>query len=130
MLKIRLQRVGRKHIPTFRVVLTDSRNSTKSGRFLEVLGSFDPRDDKSKIIKEDRVKYWISKGAQLSGTLHNFLVHTKVITGKKINVLPKKRPIVKEETKQPTTNNQPQEGKKEEPTAEVKQDTPKEEVKA
>lgn len=97
MLRIRLQRVGRKHIPTFRVVLTDSKNSTKSGRFLEVLGSFDPRDDKSKIIKADRVKYWISKGAQLSGTLHNFLVHTKVIEGKKINVLPKKRPIKKEE---------------------------------
>ncbi|KKU68111.1 MAG: 30S ribosomal protein S16 [Parcubacteria group bacterium GW2011_GWA2_47_16] len=97
MLKIRLQRVGRKNIPTFRVVLTDSKNSTKSGRFLEVLGSFDPRDDKSKIIKADRVKYWISKGAQLSGTLHNFLVHTKVIEGKKINVLPFKRPIKKEE---------------------------------
>lgn len=96
MLKIRLQRVGRKNIPTFRVVLTDSKNSTKSGRFLEVLGSFDPRDDKSKIIKAERVKYWISKGAQLSGTLHNFLVHTKVIEGNKINVLPKKRPIVKE----------------------------------
>ena len=89
--------MGRKNIPTFRVVLTDSKNSTKSGRFLEVLGSFDPRDDKSKIIKADRVKYWISKGAQLSGTLHNFLVHTKVIEGKKINVLPLKRPIRKEE---------------------------------
>ena len=89
--------MGRKNIPTFRVVLTDSKNSTKSGRFLEVLGSFDPRDDKSKIVKADRVKYWISKGAQLSGTLHNFLVHTKVIEGKKINVLPLKRPIKKEE---------------------------------
>jgi small subunit ribosomal protein S16 len=97
MLKIRLQRVGRKNIPTFRVVLTDPKNSTKSGKFLEVLGSFDPRDDKSKLVKADRVKHWISKGAQLSGTLHNFLVHTKVIEGKKINVLPKKRPIKKEE---------------------------------
>ncbi|MSR78901.1 MAG: 30S ribosomal protein S16 [Candidatus Taylorbacteria bacterium] len=99
MLKIRLQRVGRKNIPTFRVVLTDSKNSTKSGRFLEVLGSFDPRNDASKIVDSERVKYWISKGAQLSGTLHNFFVSNKVITGKKINVLPKKRPIVKEEAK-------------------------------
>lgn len=134
MLKIRLQRVGRKNIPTFRVVLTDSKNSTKSGRFLEVLGSFDPRDDKSKIVKADRVKYWISKGAQLSGTLHNFLVHTKVIEGKKINVLPKKRPIVKEETKQPTTDNKPQGEKKEETKAEIETEkpvaeAPKEEVK-
>ncbi|MDO8591020.1 MAG: 30S ribosomal protein S16, partial [bacterium] len=89
MLKIRLQRVGRKHIPTFRVVLTDSRNSTKSGRFLEILGSYDSRKDDSKIVDAERVKYWISKGAQLSGTLHNFFVHTKIIEGKKINVLPK-----------------------------------------
>ena len=97
MLKIRLQRVGRKHVPTFRVVLTDSRNSTKSGRFLEILGSYDTRKDSEKLVNADRVKYWISKGAQVSGTLHNFLVHTKVIEGKKINVLPKKRPIKKEE---------------------------------
>lgn len=89
--------MGRTNIPTFRVVLTDSKNSTKSGRFLEVLGSYDPRDDKSKLIKTDRVKYWISKGAQPSDTLHNFLVHTKVIEGKKKNVLPFKRPIKKEE---------------------------------
>ena len=97
MLKIRLQRVGRKHIPTFRVVLTDSRNSTKSGRFLEILGSYDPRNDESKIVDAERVKYWISKGAKLSGTVHNFLVHAKIIQGKKINVLPKKKPIKKEE---------------------------------
>lgn len=126
MLKIRLQRVGRKNIPTFRVVLTDSKNSTKSGRFLEVLGSFDPRDDKSKIIKADRVKYWISKGAQLSGTLHNFLVHTKVIEGKKINVLPLKRPIKKEEEAKKGTEVKT-------PVAEVAPaaaEAPKEEVKA
>ena len=99
MLKIRLQRVGRKNIPTFRVVLTDSKNSTKSGRFLEVLGSYDTKDDKNKKVDVERVKYWISKGAKLSGTLHNFLVGTKAIEGKKINVLPKKRPIKKEELK-------------------------------
>jgi hypothetical protein len=37
----------------------------------------------------------MSKGAQTSGTMHNFLVHDKVIEGKKINVLPKKKPTVK-----------------------------------
>ncbi len=117
MLRIRLQRVGRKHVPTFRVVLTDSKNSAKSGKFIEVLGSYDPRDDKSKIIKADRVKHWISKGAQLSGTLHNFLVHTKVIQGKKINVLPMKRPIKKEEAKV-------EEGKKENVEATPAESTP------
>jgi small subunit ribosomal protein S16 len=92
MLKIRLQRVARKHIPIFRVVLTDSKNSTKSGRFKEVLGSFNLVSDEKKVNAE-RVKYWISKGAQPSGTLHNFLVHERIIAGKKINVLPRRTPI-------------------------------------
>ncbi|MFZ2523132.1 MAG: 30S ribosomal protein S16 [Minisyncoccia bacterium] len=43
MLKIRLQRVGRKHEPVFRLVLTDSKNSTKSGKYLENLGNYDAR---------------------------------------------------------------------------------------
>ena len=43
MLKIRLQRIGRKNDPAFRVVLTDSKNSTKSGRFLEILGTYNPK---------------------------------------------------------------------------------------
>jgi len=90
MLKIRLQRVGRKHEPVFRIVLTDSKNSTKSGRFLEVLGSHDPRHKDKTAIKIDRVKHWISKGAKPTGTLHNMLISKKIIEGKKINVLPKK----------------------------------------
>ncbi len=97
MLMIRLQRVGRKHEPTFRLVLTDSKNSTKSGKYLEVLGSYDPRlDNKIEQFKVDKIKHWMSKGAQLSDTVHNFLVGKKVITGKKKNVLPKKKPILKE----------------------------------
>lgn len=90
MLKIRLQRVGRKHAPTFRVVLTDSKNSTKSGRMLEVLGSHDPRHKEMTALDTDRIKHWISKGAQISDTMHNMLISKKVIEGKKINVLPKR----------------------------------------
>lgn len=96
MLKIRLQRVARKHIPIFRVVLTDSKNSTKSGKFHEVLGTYNLVTDEKKIDAE-RVKYWISKGAQPSGTVHNYLVNERIIPGKKINVLPKHRPLKKEE---------------------------------
>ena len=92
MLKIRLQRVARKHIPIFRVVLTDSKNSTKSGKFKEVLGSFNLVSDEKKVNAE-RIKYWISKGAKPSGTVHNYLVNERIISGKKINVLPKRRPI-------------------------------------
>jgi small subunit ribosomal protein S16 len=96
MLMIRLQRTGRKHEPTFRLVLTDSKNGPKSGKFLEILGSHDPRHKDKTIIKADRVKEWMSKGAQLSGTVHNLLIEKKIIDGKKINVLPKKTPIIKE----------------------------------
>ncbi|PJE74249.1 MAG: 30S ribosomal protein S16 [Candidatus Taylorbacteria bacterium CG10_big_fil_rev_8_21_14_0_10_41_48] len=95
MLMIRLQRVGRVNVPTFRVVLTDSKNSTKSGRFLEILGMYDPVND-VKEIKVDRVKHWMSHGAQLSDTVHNWLIEKKVIPGKKINNLPKKSPVKKE----------------------------------
>ena len=94
MLKIRLQRIGRKNDPAFRAVLTDSKNSTKSGRFLEIVGSYNPKAGQTKF-EADRIKYWMSKGAQLSPTMHNFLVHEKLIDGKKVNVLPKKKPTLK-----------------------------------
>lgn len=91
MLKIRLQRIGRKNEAQFRAVLTDSKNSTKSGRFLEILGTYNP---KSGVIafKEDRVKHWMKNGAQATDTVHNFFVHHKIIEGKKKNVLSKKSP--------------------------------------
>ena len=98
MLKIRFQRIGRKNDPSFRAVLTDSKNSTKSGKFLEILGTYNPKakeDDKKKNLNTDRIKYWMSKGAKCSDTMHNFLVHDKVIEGKKVNVLPKKKPTIK-----------------------------------
>jgi len=95
MLRIRLQRVGRKHEPSFRIVLTESQNSTKTGRVLEVLGNHDPRFH-NPTIKADRVKHWISVGAKPTDTMHNLLVTQKIIEGKKKNVLPRKSPIVKE----------------------------------
>ncbi len=96
MLKIRLQRVGRKHEPTFRLVLTDSKNGPKSGKSLEVLGAYDSRRGDKADVKVDRVKYWMAQGAQLSDTVHNMLVESKAISGKKINVLPLKTAIPKE----------------------------------
>ncbi len=101
MLIIRLQRVGRKHEPTFRVVLVDSKRSAKSGQALEILGNHDARKAKTdNHLDADRIKYWISKGAQLSDTMRNLLITKKIITGKKVNALPKKRPIKKELTEE------------------------------
>lgn len=96
MLMIRLQRVGQKNQPSFRLVLTDSKNSTKSGKFLEILGSHNFQKDGT-ILKADRIKHWISVGAQVSDTAHNLLLTNGVITGKKKNVLPKKTVAKKEE---------------------------------
>lgn len=102
MLTIRLQRTGRKHEPTFRVVLTDSKNGPKSGKYLKNLGWYDTRiKNKPDQVDTEQVKYWMSKGAKVSLTLHNFLVGNKVIEGKKLNALPKKTPIKKAEDAAP-----------------------------
>lgn len=90
MLMVRFQKVGRKHEPVFRLVLTDSKNGPQSGKFLEVLGNMDMRMGNKAVINGEKVKYWISKGAKLSDTVHNLLIEKKIIIGKKINVLPKK----------------------------------------
>jgi small subunit ribosomal protein S16 len=100
MLKIRLQRVGRKHEPVFRLVLTDSKNSTKSGKFLEILGSYDSRRGDKAEFKTDRIADLVKTGAHLSTTVHNLLVDRKVISGKKLNSLPLKKAIVKEKTEE------------------------------
>ncbi len=94
MLIIRLQRKGRVHEPTFRIVVTDSKFGVKSGKPVEVIGSYDPRKGKgNNSVDGERVKYWISKGAQVSDTVYNFMIDQKVLTGKKINVLPKNKII-------------------------------------
>lgn len=95
MLKIRMQRTGRKNDPSFRVVVAEHTRSPKAGNFLERLGSYNPKS-KERILNAERITYWMSKGAQASGTMHNMLISAGIITGKKVNVLPKKTPIVKE----------------------------------
>ncbi len=94
MLKIRLQRIGRKNEAQFRLVVTDSKNGPQSGKFLEILGSHTPKGD-TVILKNERILHWIKNGAQVSPTAHNMLVKHKVIEGKKKNVLSKKAPTVK-----------------------------------
>lgn len=95
MLKIRLQRIGRRNDPQFRAVVTESTRGPKSNDFIEILGSYNPKLGKIEL-KNDRMSYWLSKGAQPSGTMHNFLVDAKVIDGPKINVLPQKSPVIDE----------------------------------
>lgn len=96
MLKIRLQRIGRRNDPAFRVIVTESTRGPKSGNHVELLGSYDSRQDMAQL-KADRIKHWIKQGAQVSPTVHNLLINEKVIEGKKINVLPRKSPVIREE---------------------------------
>ncbi len=94
MLVIRLFRVGKKNQPSFKIVVTDKKNPPKAGRFTEEVGFYNPLT-KEKVLKGDRIKYWISVGAKPSPTVFNLLISEKVIEGKKIPV--HKKPKTKEE---------------------------------
>ncbi len=62
--KLRLMRVGKKKQPTYRVVAADAR-SPRNGRFIEILGTYEPRRDPSVIkIDNDRALHWLKEGAQ------------------------------------------------------------------
>lgn len=96
MLKMRLQRVGRKNDPSYRVVITDSRTGPKSNKHVDLIGSYSAKSNNIQI-DVDKAKEWISKGVQVSPTVHNLLITAKILEGKKVNVLPKKSPIIDEE---------------------------------
>ena len=92
MLVIRFSRRGKKHQPSYRIVVAEKR-SKLTGECLEDLGSYSNLTKKATFNKE-RISYWISKGAQLSASLHNLLVKEKIIEGKKIAI---KMPAIKAE---------------------------------
>jgi small subunit ribosomal protein S16 len=96
MLKIRLQRTGRTNDPSYRVVVTEHQNGPKAGKAVEQLGSYNPKT-KERVLNADRIKYWLSVGAQASGTMHNMLISAGITSGKKMNVLPKKTVAKKDE---------------------------------
>lgn len=64
MVKLRLMRMGKTKQPTYRVVAADSR-SPRNGRFIEILGTYEPRAEPSRLnIDLDKANKWISQGAQ------------------------------------------------------------------
>ncbi len=89
MLKIRLQRLGRKNEAHFKLIVTPDTYKPKTHKFIEDLGFYDVKTGKYSF-KGERVKYWLSVGAKTTTTVHNFLVKEKIIEGKKLNALPKK----------------------------------------
>ncbi|HUI37184.1 MAG TPA: 30S ribosomal protein S16, partial [Gaiellaceae bacterium] len=67
--KLRLTRVGSKKNPVYRIVAADSR-SPRDGKFLEIVGRYNPQTDPSTIeLDEEKVRDWLSKGAQPSETV-------------------------------------------------------------
>lgn len=87
-----MQRIGRRNDPAFRLVVTEHTSSPQSGKYVEKVGTYNPKT-KETAINDERVKHWISVGAQPSDTVHNMLVKRGLIKAATRNVLPKKTPI-------------------------------------
>ncbi|PIR88417.1 MAG: 30S ribosomal protein S16 [Candidatus Harrisonbacteria bacterium CG10_big_fil_rev_8_21_14_0_10_44_23] len=94
MLTIKFRRVGKRHQPTYRLVVSE-RGSKLQGRHREDLGWYHPHL-KTSGLKDDRIKYWLSVGAKPTSTIHNLLINKGLIDGKKIAVhsQSKKEPVV------------------------------------
>ena len=99
MLVIRLLRVGKRNQPSFKIVVTEKSNPPRGGRFIEEVGFYNPKT-KEKILKKERIQYWLSQGVQPSATVYNLLVKEGIVEGKKIPVHKKSKK--KEEKKEDT----------------------------
>ncbi len=88
MLSIRLSRVGKKKMPTYRLIVTE-KTRDPWGTYLEALGTLDPLAKPKKIdFDVERIKHWMSKGAQPSATVRNLLIDMKVLEGDKVKAHP------------------------------------------
>lgn len=82
MVKLRLQRYGTRKRPFYRIVVAESR-APRDGRFIEILGTYDPVDYAGTVkLKEDRVAYWLEKGAQPTDTVRGLLRKNGAIASK------------------------------------------------
>lgn len=81
MLAIKLSQVGKTNKKMFRLVISE-KSRDPYGDVLENLGSYNPHSKELKV-KTERVKHWLSKGAQMTTTVNNILVVNKIIDGKK-----------------------------------------------
>jgi len=82
MLVIRLQRIGKKHQPSYRLVVAEKRSKLTAPP-AEDLGSYNPKT-KGTTISKERTLYWLGQGAQASGSVHNLLVKEGILSVPKI----------------------------------------------
>ena len=137
MLRIRLSMGGVRKRPVYKIVIADSRYP-RDGKFIEKIGSFNPllpKDKKERIkVEVERVKYWMSKGAQPTLRVSRILGEAQIMPmpkpGNNPNkAIPKKerKKAGKENKEEPKAEAKKEEPKKEEPKAEAKKEEPKKE---
>ena len=92
MITIKLKRVGKKHQPSYRVIVTDKNLGGPKGKTIEYLGWYNPLSKKFSLKKE-RISYWLSQGAQSSDSIYNLLVKDGIIANKKkpVKIKPSKK---------------------------------------
>ena len=132
MLKLRLSMGGTKKRPVYKIVVADSRFS-RDGRFIEKLGFFNPllpKEKKERIgLETDRIKYWLSQGAQPTTRVARILGENELIAMPEKGNNPQKA-IPKKERKKEAKEEAPKaEAKEEAPKAEAKEEAPKAEGK-
>ena len=143
MLRIRLSMGGVRKRPIYKIVIADGRYP-RDGKFIEKIGSYNPllpKDKKERIkIEAERVKYWMSKGAQPTLRVSRLLGELQIMPMPKpgnnpLKAIPRKDrkksdKETKEEPKAEAKKEEPKaEAKKEEPKAEAKKEEPKAEAK-
>lgn len=138
MLQIRFNRIGKKNRAIFRIVLQEH-TIAPGGKHVEILGSWDPHQKKG-VFQGEKIKEWITKGAQVTDSVWNLLIREKVVEGEKKAVKINKKTEKlsdketteqkKSETAEPAKEEVKAEEKKDKITEPVKEDAKSEEAKA
>ena len=81
--RIRLRKIGRKKLPLYRIVVAD-KESPRDGRFIEILGTYDPKQEGAKkvVIDVEKAKGWLAKGATATDTVEALLKSAGVLPAK------------------------------------------------
>jgi small subunit ribosomal protein S16 len=113
MLAIKLSKVGKTNKKMFRLIISE-KGRDPYGNVLEILGSYNPHS-KELNVKTERIKHWLSKGAQMTATVNNLLVGKNIVPGKKVTA---------------SKAGKPKKGAEQKATPEVKEVAPKAKVEA
>lgn len=94
MLMIRFQRIGRRNDPAFRIAVLEKTAGPKAGKYVDLVGTYNPKT-KAVTLKPELIREWMSKGAQVSPSLHNLLVKEGALEGGKSAAVVSKKNLEK-----------------------------------